>query len=258
MADHWTEKLFGEQAGLFAETFADRFDEADEEVAALLDLLDAEYNRDVERTLDVACGVGRHVLALAERGCRAEGLDFSAAYVERARNNARERGVADRTTFHHRDMRDLEVWEGPEEYDLATVLWNSLGYYGRETDRRVLAAVRERLADDGVLVVEVGNKDCHVAEPDHDGVSEGDGRLQVTRRTYDVTTGEFELTVDWFDATDDGYDHVDTMEWRYRMYAPVVLRELCLDAGFDAVDLYADFDGTELTVDAPEVVLVAR
>jgi len=256
---HWTDRLFREQADLFAETFAERFAAADEEVDDLLALLADEYDHRPDRTLDVACGVGRHVLALADRGCRAAGLDFSAEYVERARDRAADRGLSDRATFYDADMRDLAEWGADRDpYDLVTILWNSLGYYDRATDEAVLAAIRGLLADGAPLVVEMGNKDFYLADDQPAAVSEESGRLTVDQRSYDVETGRFHTTAHWFDVTDDGYEYRDTLEWEQRMYAPVVLRELCLDAGFESVDCYAGFDGRDLRQDSPTVVVVAQ
>ncbi|WP_123538035.1 SAM-dependent methyltransferase [Halosimplex salinum] len=253
---HWTERLFREQADLFAESFEDVFDAADEQVAALLDLLAEECDCEPERSLDIACGVGRHALALADRGVEAEGLDFSASFVERARERASDRGVADRTAFRHHDMRDLDEWSG--EYDLITVFWNSIGYYGRATDERVLADARELLADDGVLVVELSNRDFLLRNFDAATVSESDDRLSVYRQAYDPGTGQFETTIDVFDATGAGYDYVDTMEWENRLYAPPVLRDLCESAGFETVSLFGGFDGSDLTLESERVVALAR
>jgi SAM-dependent methyltransferase len=253
---HWADRLFREQADSFAEHFEDMFEAADAEVDELLDLLVAEFDCEPERSLDVACGVGRHALALADRGVAAEGLDFSEPFLDRARERASDRGLADRTAFRHRDMRDLDELSG--SYDLITVFWNSLGYYGRETDETVLADARELLADDGVLVVEQSNRDAFVAEFDEATVTESDDRLTVYRQDFDVETSRFATTLDVFDAAGDGYEHVDRMEWENRLYAPPVLRELCETAGFEDVALFGGFDGSDLTLESMRVVLVAR
>lgn len=254
---HWTERLFREQADLYAEFFAERFDAADEQADGLLAVLADEHGLDPATALDLACGTGRHVLAFADRGVDAEGLDFSPAFVERAREYARDRGLAERATFHEHDLRDLDEWTG--SYDLVTSFWNSLGYYDRETDERLLAAANRLLAADGALAVECSNKDFYLASFEESGVSEDEeaGRLFVERRDYDVETGRFHTRVDLFDATD-GYEYVDRLEWENRIYAPAVLRELCERAGFGDVSLYGGFDGCELTMDAETVVVVAR
>ncbi|ELZ29728.1 putative methyltransferase type 11 [Halosimplex carlsbadense 2-9-1] len=252
----WPDRLFREQADLFAEQFEDMFAAADAEVADLLDLLADEYDCEPERSLDVACGVGRHALALADRGVAAEGLDFSESFLGRARERANERGLADRTAFRHRDMRELDELSG--SYDLITVFWNSLGYYGRETDEAILTDARELLADDGVLVVEQSNRDAFVADFEEATVTEADGHLTVYRQDFDVETSRFATTLDVFDADGDGYDYVDTMEWENRLYAPPVLRELCERAGFEDVTLVGGFDGSELTLESTRVVVLAR
>ena len=44
------------------------------------------------RVVDIACGPGRHAVALAaERGCRVVGIDFAASLLSRARHLALER-----------------------------------------------------------------------------------------------------------------------------------------------------------------------
>lgn len=259
---HWADRLFRDQAGLFAEQFEDMFAAADAEVEELLDLLADEYDCEPERALDVACGVGRHALALADRGVDAEGLDFSEPFLDRARERASDRGVADRTGFHHGDMRDLdELSEDGDlsgSYDLVTVFWNSLGYYGRETNEQILADARELLSDDGVLVVEQSNRDAFVADFDEATVTEDDGRLTVYRQDFDVETSRFTTTLDVFDTSGEGYEYVDTMEWENRLYAPPVLREICERAGFEDVSLFGGFDGSALTLESTRVVVVAR
>ncbi|WP_415379929.1 class I SAM-dependent methyltransferase [Halosimplex sp. TS25] len=253
---HWADRLFREQADLFAESFEGMFEAADEEIGTLIDLLDEEFDCRPERSLDIACGVGRHVLALADRGVDAEGLDFSAEFVGRARDRASDRGLDDRTVFHEADMRDLGERSG--SYDLITVFWNSLGYYDRETDVQVLADARELLAEEGVLVVEQSNRDFFLRNFDAATVSEDDGRFSVYRQTFDVETGRFSTRIDVFDATGEGYDYVDRMEWENRLYAPPVLRELCEDAGFEDVSLFGGFDGDDLTLESETVATIAR
>lgn len=252
---HWTETLFRDQADLYVSFFEERFDAAEEQADRLLDLVAAEYDADPETALDVACGAGRHVLALADRGLDAEGLDFSERFLEEARDRAREQGLGDSTAFRHHDMRELDELTG--SYDLVTSFWNSLGYYDRATDERMLAEARRLLSESGVLAVEASNRDFYLANFEEASVDERDGRLTVERREYDVTTGRFRTQLDVFDA-DDGYEHDYSMEWENRIYAPAVLRELCEDAGFEDVRLFGGFDGATLTMDADTVVVLAR
>ena len=252
---HWTERLFKEQSDQYMEFFERRFDAAETQAEAVLDLVAMEYDADPQSVLDLACGAGRHVVSFADRGLDAEGIDFSEPFLERAREYARERGVTERTAFHNHDLRELDDWAG--EYDLATSFWNSLGYYDRETDQQLLANARRLLADDGVLVVEASNRDFYLANLERSSVSEDD-HLFVERRDYDPETGRFHTQLDRFAVLDQGYDHEYTMEWENRIYAPVGLRELCEDAGFEDVRLFGGFDGSRVTIDSDTVVVLAQ
>jgi SAM-dependent methyltransferase len=252
---HWTDELFRTQADRFAGWMAGRFEAAEDDVGELLALLESEHDLEPDSVLDVACGIGRHVVAFGGAGLRAEGLDFSEEFLERARERADEADLADRTGFYHADMRNLDGFEG--EYDLVTVFWNSLGYYGRETDREVLAAARDLLAPGGALVVEMTNKAHFLTNFEGSTVREtGDG-LTVERAEYDPATGRHHIRIEHFEA-DDGYEHVASTEFEPRLYAPVELRELCEAAGFETVTLHGGYGGDELTIETPTVVVVAE
>jgi SAM-dependent methyltransferase len=102
--------------------------------------------------LDVPCGFGRIANRLAARGCRVTGLDASRLFLDRARREAEEMGVA--VEYIAGDMRELP-WT--ERFD-RLVCWSlSFGYFDDETDRRVLAGFRRALRPGGRLLLETFN-----------------------------------------------------------------------------------------------------
>jgi SAM-dependent methyltransferase len=74
----------------------------DGQVAFLVDLLGLQGH---ERILDLACGFGRHALALARRGHPVVGVDITPAYVEEARRQAEEERLD--AQFVCADLRDV-------------------------------------------------------------------------------------------------------------------------------------------------------
>jgi SAM-dependent methyltransferase len=125
------------------------------EVEQITDLLDT---LDVERALDVGCGIGRHTVALAERGIDTTGIDIAEEYLTEARERAADASPLSGTTrFLNHDMRDLE--ELDDTYDLALCLFNTIGYHDDETHADVLAAVADRLEDGGAFVMSVNNRE---------------------------------------------------------------------------------------------------
>ena len=96
------------------------------------------------RALDIATGTGRNAVFLASEGYRVDAIDQSRAGLEIARENAEERGVAERTNWI---QADVPSYAFPEEaYDVITI-----SYY-RAIDR--LADIKDALAPGGVLFVE--------------------------------------------------------------------------------------------------------
>ena len=94
-------------------------------------------------TLDVGCGPGRHVLALAQRGVPTLGIDIT----RRALHHARARGVPvlERCVFEH--------VPGAGRWQSALLLDGNIGIGGNPV--LLLQRVRELLAPDGRILVEV-------------------------------------------------------------------------------------------------------
>jgi 23S rRNA (uracil1939-C5)-methyltransferase len=70
-------------------------------VARALRLLDAQPN---ERVADLFCGLGNFTLPIATQAREVVGIEGSTALTERALQNARENGLADKTSFYCRNL----------------------------------------------------------------------------------------------------------------------------------------------------------
>lgn len=250
---HWTERAFLETPGVFRRSLEERTADADEEVDRLLGLLAEEHALEPSAALDVPCGIGRHAVVLAERGLDVTGVDLSPSYLLRARERATAVGVD--VSLVAGDMRALPV---TGRFDLVVNMWTSVGYYDAATTREVLAGFHERVSEGGALVLELSNKEGTLANFDDDGVARGEDHLTVETREYDPGRSRMTTERDVFAATPDGYDHVGTMAFEVRLFAPDTLRRWLLDAGFRTVTAYADLEGNELTKESPRMVVVAE
>jgi SAM-dependent methyltransferase len=97
--------------------------------------------------LDVPCGGGRLSLALASRGYRLTGVDFSSEFLA----HARACDGADHITWEQRDMRDLP-W--PARFDGAFCLGNSFGYLDDQGNASFLRAVAAALKPGARFILE--------------------------------------------------------------------------------------------------------
>ncbi len=105
------------------------------------------------RILDLACGYGRHALALAEAGYTVVGLDASRFLIERAR----EIYPHPRASYVIGDMR------GPFDgapFDAIVNFFTSFGYFDNDAENeRVFRAVFDALVPGGRFVMDFFNAD---------------------------------------------------------------------------------------------------
>lgn len=109
------------------------------------------------RILDVACGTGRHTIALARRGYEPVGADISAGMIKRARENATREGVPVRFVQAGFGQLTAHVGKG---FDGLICMGNSLPHVvTAEALRDALADFAAVLRSGGVLVIQQRNFD---------------------------------------------------------------------------------------------------
>jgi sarcosine/dimethylglycine N-methyltransferase len=108
-----------------------------------------------KRVLDLACGTGRHSVALALEGVEVVGVDNSEVMVSRASEHSDSNKVSPK--FVLGEMADfLSVVDG--QFDLVICLGNSLALLDDlDTVGRVLSSVHDSLYDNGVFIAQVLN-----------------------------------------------------------------------------------------------------
>ena len=87
--------------------------------------------------LDVAGGVGRHAIWLAQRGWRVQLMDISEVGVKQADENAKQTGTASSIITEVRDLNSAQAL-GLEQYDLIVVFF----YLQRELFPALTAALK--------------------------------------------------------------------------------------------------------------------
>jgi len=252
------------------------------EVSFVADRFDTD-----DRLLDAPCGHGRHATRLAERGYTVAGLDRSAPFLERAREDAADRGVADRVDYRQGDLRSLPYDDGV--FDGVYNLFTSFGFFDDEGNRRVLEEFARVLGPGGRLVMELANRDGVLYDYRPAAVTRTDAGTVVEERTFDPCTGRNRserLTVLTSDGggddgqrgpgprgprghTDDGRrsddagdgdDHRRVQEATYevRLYSFTELRALLSRAGFEVREAYGGTDESDLSLSSTRMAVVAE
>jgi SAM-dependent methyltransferase len=151
----------------FARTVSPAHTEA--EVAAIARRAPPEEH---PRLLDIGCGTGRVAGPLSERGYRVTGIDVSVAALGTARRAAPD------AVFVALDQR--HVGRQPWRFDVAVVLWNSIGFGTRADDVVTLRGVGGALRPGGKLLLDLYHPDWLLANEHAQAV---DDRGAAVRRS---------------------------------------------------------------------------
>jgi ubiquinone/menaquinone biosynthesis C-methylase UbiE len=224
--------------------YGSALDDSGGEVDAIWRLLELEPGMEV---LDLACGHGRIANPLAERGVSVTGLDATELFLDRARDDAAERGVD--VHYVAGDMRSLPWPDG--RFDRVISWFSSFGYFGDADNRRVLREARRSLRPRGRLLIENNNLVELLPRWLPSVMIERDGDLMIDRSSFDPTTARAttERTV-----VRDG--RVRRFHFSVRMFIAAELRNWLVDAGFTRVD-FCDHAGEPLTTRSRRMVTIA-
>ncbi|PSQ17808.1 class I SAM-dependent methyltransferase [Halobacteriales archaeon QS_8_69_26] len=204
-----------------------------------------------DRVLDAPCGHGRHANRLAERGYEVAGLDRSPEFLDRARTDARDRGVAGAVEYVEGDLRDLP-WDD-DEFDAAYNVFTSFGFFDEAGNRRVLSELARVLRPGGRLVMEMADKEAMLFDYRPESVTELEDGYLVETREYDPTTSRNHTErVTVLDGA------VSEGTYEVRVYGYRELKWLLEDAGFRVLDLFGNMDGEDYSLETGRLCVVAE
>lgn len=147
----WFKAWFNHPA--YLKLYAHRsLEEAEQTIATLLKFISVQ--KQSPKALDIACGSGRHAVALAENGFDVTANDLSSTLLAEARKLAESKSLT--LTFTHTDMREIAF---EQEFDLIVQLFTSFGYFENDDeDKVVLQTVARALKQGGWYVLDFLNE----------------------------------------------------------------------------------------------------
>jgi len=229
-------KMFGEAAWLTAIEQMDH-------VVTLLRLTPDQI------ILDLCCGPGRHSLTLARRGFRVTGVDRTAAYLARARQQAEAESLA--VEWVQDDMR---TFCRPAAFDGVLSMFTSFGYFADQAEnRQVLENIYRSLKPGGAVLIDTMGKEVLARIFRERDWYEQDGILFLEERKISQSWAEIEarwIMIQGAERHEFAFSH--------HLYAASELQGLLKSVGFSAADAYGDLTGTSYDQNARRLVVVGR
>ena len=200
------------------------------------------------RILDLACGSGRHAVALAQRNHEVVGLDISSEMIAAATRHAENTKV--NVQFHTANMRDAKATvKGP--FDLILCLGNSLALLPSiDLLKTTLRSAYSLLTKNGLLITQILNfEEIRSTQfrffPLKSGTT-ASGNEVIFARFFEpmMASSHATLVFTGFIKTEDG--------WKTKSHTQQVLQltlstmeQLYDDAGFSRTQFFADYQKGE-------------
>jgi len=256
-AKHWTEEAFIENPLLFIPELLGRLGKAEQEATQLKSIFGELGVPENGLVLDLACGVGRHSIALAKHGFRVVGVDVSPEYVAKAEELAAMEGVSGSCRFVPGDMRRLKDFLGGYRFDATICMFTSLGYYDARTDRDVLTQVKELSTERGVLVVEMMNRGYAEKSLTRKRFSMRREMLRLEESSFDKETSRLRAVWRMYRPRGPDLEYVGSIRFDNMLYTRRELVELAESAGWENSRVYGGLDKGEFEEDSKKAVLIA-
>jgi SAM-dependent methyltransferase len=229
----------------FGADYLDLYSHRDEgEAAAHVALLERLFaGREPRAILDLACGAGRHTLALRNRGHRTLGVDLSLTLLAESPLLPRVAG----------DMRRLPFSDGAFEWVLN--FFTSFGYFETERENfRVLEEVVRVLAPGGAFLIDLMNLDWTLANlKEYERRDEGGRRVEI-HRSWDAANRRFNKRIRLAAPGEQPRTFLESVRAYTRDEVEIGLRW----AGLEVTHTFGSFAGEPYGPDRERLILVAH
>jgi SAM-dependent methyltransferase len=200
-----------------------------------------------ERILDLCCGVGRHSLELAQRGFDVVGVDLTASYIEKARQNAKTRDLD--VTF---SIASMDEFCEPDRFDVVINMFGSFGYLeSPEDDRMVVKNMYASLRRGGRFLIETKGREIAARDFQERSWEEHGDMLVLAERKPVGNWGRIETRYLVIKG-DQRFEHTVSL----RSFSSTELSSLLIDCGFSNVNVYGNLEGRDYDHEAERLVVV--
>jgi SAM-dependent methyltransferase len=234
----WQRRMFVEYAAEYDE-IAQARGVTNSFIEALTQLLDSEILEG--NILDLCCGSGRLLPALAKRAKSVTGVDFSLPFIEIARKRYTS---LENIELVCGDARQLLNLLKHRRYNLICRSYTSIGYFSFEEELGILKDCLELTSDTSVLVVDTFNGEW-LTKNQAPKRSNRFGRLTLTE-VYRYNPQRDIVDCEWLYKRDLEDAEETSISFKLEVYRPERLEKLIQQTGWGIPSLYCDYSTAPL------------
>jgi ubiquinone/menaquinone biosynthesis C-methylase UbiE len=242
----WLKEFF--ESGFYEKYWSWKYSPSDAKQLAedALRLLGAERGH----ILDWCGGWGRVSIHFAQRGLKVTILDFMEEYLVRA-EELFEKNKFD-VTLVRADCRETPSWI---QSDYAVCMFCSIGFFNDREQVDAFRSLYAALKYDGKFIVDCMNREymAEVIKPVNE-MSRQDGCKFSQKNNFDTQSGILHSSLE---ITDKKGEKEASREFYQKIYKPNELKTLLVSAGFRVDAMYGDYSGNSISIDRPQIVVVA-
>jgi cyclopropane fatty-acyl-phospholipid synthase-like methyltransferase len=218
------------------------------EVDGVINLLSLENGASI---LDCPCGYGRHSIELARRGFEVTGSDINSVHLQKANNTAKADSL--NVSFNKESMLCLQY---SFQFDAVINMFYSFGFFDTDKENeKVLKNFFDVLKPGGKFLM---HTDVNVPRIISGKYKEDERRNLLTGKTlriidsYDSQTKR--INGAWIIQSNEKEERKD---YSVRVYTTEEFEELCKKVGFSSVTTYSDWEGSDYSENAEDMIVVA-
>lgn len=209
------------------------------------------------RILDAPCGLGRRARGLAEQGFHVTAVDTNAVAVEALRRRVPTR-LGDRLACRASTREAMPDLPPTERFGVILSMDHPLGRDDGPADVAFLARLRDHLAGDGFLLLEVFHRDFFAARPRPFAYHVIGDVEQHEFRKFDPVSGRLQLDWRFYQREGEDLRHRGSSSAALRLLAPHEVEVLLEDAGWRAEAWYGGWAQEAISADRRKLLVVAR
>lgn len=202
------------------------------------------------RVLDLACGQGRHAIALAQHGMDVVGVDASRFLLHVARQRARAAKI--NVSFVKRDMR---TYREAGKYDIILILGNSFGYFNDKDNEQVLNNVAASLKIGGWLVLDLPNTSGMLRQKITGTWTQKIPGGRIITHGLNFNPETFQVILRWCIWQHKRKISFDGM---LRLYTPPEINHLLAEQGFIIKKTYGSFSNELFSIKTKRYLVMAK